>query len=125
MVDQGAKAMKGCSTFLYNITGASPSDCLVLYPRHSLGAKSYLSTEVQSVYSTTPADWAKQYLNFVPTLRFSYIYIYMCVCVCVCVCVLDVNFKSIDCCLVLTYMMEKLNIKATNANYYNFNLDNN
>ena len=39
-----------------SITGASPSDCLVLYPRHSLG-KSYSSAEIQLVYSTAKADW--------------------------------------------------------------------
>ena len=38
--------------------GTSPSDCLVLYPGHSLGGGSYPSAEVQSVYSTAPADWA-------------------------------------------------------------------
>ena len=37
------------------ITEASPSDCLVSYPRHLLG-DSYLSTEMQ--YSTVPADRA-------------------------------------------------------------------
>ena len=38
----------------------SPSDCLVLYilDTHLLGV-SYSSAEMQSVYSTTPADWAK------------------------------------------------------------------
>ena len=35
---------------------------------------SYLSAEMQSVYSKASADWA----------------IYMCVCVCVCVCVYDI-----------------------------------
>ena len=37
--------------------GTSPSDCLVSYPGHSLRG-SYPSAEVQSVYSTAPADWA-------------------------------------------------------------------
>ena len=37
------------------ITGTS--DCLVSYLGHSLRG-SYLSAEVQSVYSTAPADWA-------------------------------------------------------------------
>ena len=41
-----------------SITGASPSDCLVSYPGHSL-RKSYPSVEMQSVYSTDPADWPK------------------------------------------------------------------
>ena len=35
---------------------ASPPDCLVSYPGHSLG-ESYLSAEMQSVNFTTPADW--------------------------------------------------------------------
>ena len=39
-----------------SITGASPSDCLVSYPGHSLG-KFYSSAEVQSVYSTAFANW--------------------------------------------------------------------
>ena len=42
-----------------SITGTSPSDCLVSYPGHSLGG-SYSSAEKQSVYSTAPADWAKE-----------------------------------------------------------------
>ena len=43
-------------------TRTSPSDCFVSYPGHSLGRKgSYPSTEVQSVYSTAPAEWAKGY----------------------------------------------------------------
>ena len=39
-----------------SITGTSPLDCLVSYPGHSLG-ESYSSAEMQSVYSTAPADW--------------------------------------------------------------------
>ena len=38
--------------------GTSPSDCLVLYPGHSLRWGSYPSAEKPSVYSTAPADWA-------------------------------------------------------------------
>ena len=41
----------------FSITEVSPSDCLVSYPGHSLG-ESYPSAEMQSVYSTAPADWA-------------------------------------------------------------------
>ena len=46
-----------------NITGVSPSDCLVSYLGHSLvgwGAVegSYSSAEVQLAYSTAPANWA-------------------------------------------------------------------
>ena len=42
-----------------SITGTSPSDCLVLYQDTRWGAGGYLSAEVQLVYSTVPADWAK------------------------------------------------------------------
>ena len=45
------------------ITGTSPSDCLVPYPGYLLGVGSYPSAEVQSMYSTAPADWAKMKLN--------------------------------------------------------------
>ena len=41
-----------------SITGTSPSGCLVLYPGHLL-EESYLSAEIQSVYSTAPVDWAE------------------------------------------------------------------
>ena len=41
-----------------SITGTSTSDCLVSYPRHSLGQRSYPSAEMQLVYSTAPANWA-------------------------------------------------------------------
>ena len=40
------------------ITGASPSDCLVSYPGHSLG-ESYPSAEIQLVYSIAQVDWAR------------------------------------------------------------------
>ena len=42
-----------------SITEASPSDYLVLYPKHSLG-ESYSSGKMQSVYSKASADWAKR-----------------------------------------------------------------
>ena len=47
-----------------SITGTSPSDCLVSYPGNSFGCMcvSYPSAEIQSVYSTAPADWAKLFL---------------------------------------------------------------
>ena len=38
--------------------GSSITDCLVSYAGHSLEAGSYLSAEMQSVYSTAPAEWA-------------------------------------------------------------------
>ena len=52
-------AMKGYSAFPQSssITGTLPSDCFVSYPGYSSG-ESYPSAEVQSVYSTAPADWA-------------------------------------------------------------------
>ena len=40
-----------------NITGTSPSDCLVTYPGHSLVVGSYPSAEKQSEYFTAQADW--------------------------------------------------------------------
>ena len=43
-----------------SITGASPSDCYVLNPGHSLG-KSYHTAEMQSVYSTAPTDSLRSY----------------------------------------------------------------
>ena len=43
---------------IFSITGTSPTDCLVSYPRTLVGGGSYPSAEKQSVYSTAPADWA-------------------------------------------------------------------
>ena len=57
-----------------SITGASLSDCLVSYSKHSL-EESYSSVEMQSVYVTAPADWAITYLktNYIsPPLSVSY-----------------------------------------------------
>ncbi len=50
--------------------GTSPSDCLVSYLGHSLGGGSYPSSEVQSVYSTAPADWARLVLDKVSSYRY-------------------------------------------------------
>ena len=41
-------------------TRASPSDCLVSYLGHPLGRRSYSSADMQTGYSTVPADWAVQ-----------------------------------------------------------------
>ena len=38
-------------------TGASPSDCLLSYLGHFWG-ESYPFAEMQTVYSSAPADWA-------------------------------------------------------------------
>ena len=46
--------------------GALPSNYLVLYPGLLLG-KFYPSAEMQSVYSTTPADWTDQILHEGPS----------------------------------------------------------
>ena len=43
-----------------SITGTSPSNCSMSYLGHSLGRVFYPSTEVQSVYSTTPANWVSE-----------------------------------------------------------------
>ena len=48
-----------------SITGTSPSDFLMSYPGQSLGG-GYPSVEMQSVYSTAPANWA------IPTFVYSY-----------------------------------------------------
>ena len=45
-----------------SITGTSKSDCSVSYPVHSLGG-SYPSIEIQSVYSTAPANWGKKHFD--------------------------------------------------------------
>ena len=45
-----------------SITGTSPSDCLELYPGHLLEGVSYHSSEMQSVYSTAPADRVRKLL---------------------------------------------------------------
>ena len=50
-----------------SITEASPSDFLVSYQGHSLG-ESYLSAEIQSVYSAVPADWAHKLLVLVKNI---------------------------------------------------------
>ena len=42
-----------------SIIGTSPSGRLVSHPGLSWGGGSYHSAEVQSVYSTAPADWAR------------------------------------------------------------------
>ena len=54
----GSDGNKGvhCIPQSSSITEASPSDCLVSYPGYLL-EKSYLSAEMQSVYSATPVDW--------------------------------------------------------------------
>ena len=55
-----------------SITGTSPSGFLVLYPGHSL-AGSYTTAEVQSVYSTAPADWEKSICKITNYFRLIYI----------------------------------------------------
>ena len=46
-----------CIPQSFSIIGASPSDFLVSYPRHSLGGF-YSSAEKQLMYSSAPVDWA-------------------------------------------------------------------
>ena len=45
-----------------SITGTSPSDCLVSYPRHLLG-EFYPSAEVQSVYPTAAVEGVSTWCN--------------------------------------------------------------
>ena len=59
-LDQNEPGSDGDEEVLYisqrsNITGASPLDCLISYPGHLLGG-CYSSAEMQSVYSSAPAD---------------------------------------------------------------------
>ena len=42
-----------------SIIRASPSDCLVSHPGHSLGRGAYSSAEMQSVHSRAPTGWAE------------------------------------------------------------------
>ena len=51
-VELGVMAMKGYSEFpqSYSIIGASPSDCLVPYPGHSLGVGLLLCRDAASVF---------------------------------------------------------------------------
>ena len=56
----GSSGNKGvlCISQFSSITGDSWSDCLVSYPGLLLG-ESYLSEEMQLVYSAAPANWTK------------------------------------------------------------------
>ena len=71
-MDLWARSMKGYFIFLQSV-GASPWDCLMLFAGHAFGGKSYLSAELQWMYSTAPADWAVLILNPVNVL---YILVY-------------------------------------------------
>ena len=68
----GSDGNKGvlCIRQSLSITGASPSDCLALYPGQSL-EESYHSAEMQSVYSTAPTDWASHWGSLTPLQRCS------------------------------------------------------
>ena len=48
-----------------SITATLPLDCLMIYPGHSMVGVSYLSAEMQSVYSTAPADWSIYFIYFI------------------------------------------------------------
>ncbi len=71
--EPGSEGNKGVLHILQSssITGVAPSDFLVSYPEHSLRG-SYPAAEVQSAYSTTPADWAIHRVN-VKTVLFQII----------------------------------------------------
>ena len=47
-----------------SITGALPSDFSVSYPGHSLGGESYLSVEMQWMYSAAPAKRVKKIMLY-------------------------------------------------------------
>ena len=73
---QSGPASSGNKEVLYILqnsrVGVSPSNGLMSYSRHSLWVcgGGYSSAEMQSVYSTVPADWAKCYHNKNVQLRF-------------------------------------------------------
>ena len=53
-----------CNKGIHRITGASPSDCLVSYPWHTLG-ESYPCWEIQSEYSAASADRVNFQTDFI------------------------------------------------------------
>ena len=55
-----------------SISGTSQSDCLVTYLGYSLVGGTYSASEMQSVYSLAPANWAKGFVKL-----FNGIYIYI------------------------------------------------
>ena len=68
-VDQGVMAMKGYSTFPEAPELKLHHPKIVLYPGYlfedGVGCGTYLSAEMQPVYSTAPADWAVFICNFI------------------------------------------------------------
>ena len=67
----GSSANEGLPCILQSssITRASPSDCFMSYPGHSFEEGLTPSAEMQSVYFTAPANWAKNFQ--VPTFYFN------------------------------------------------------
>ena len=70
----GSDGNEGVLRIPQSITRTSPSDCLELYSGRSL-VGSYPSAEMQSVYSTAPADWATNTLGKVWTPLFSLLWV--------------------------------------------------
>ena len=68
-----------CISQSFSITEALQSDYLVSYPGHSLGWF-YSSTEIQSVYSEAPAEWANFYMFFYfrAFIKYSFFWYYTC-----------------------------------------------
>ena len=66
--------MKGCSVFpkAPALLG-SHQHCLVSYPGHSWVGGSYPAAEVQSAYSTAPADWARYDMDFAFFIKNCYV----------------------------------------------------
>ena len=71
-VDLGVMAMNSQSS---DISGTSPSDCLVSYPGESLVGGSYRFAEKQSMYFTAPVDWViagcRLLVQFMVRLRYN------------------------------------------------------
>ena len=78
-VDLGVMAIKGCSAFPKAPALQEPNHKIVqCYIQDTRCGESYLTAEMQSVYSTAPADWAKSRVYACISLSLSiYIYIYV------------------------------------------------
>ena len=81
-LDPGAMAIKGYSAFSRSLSLLKPRHQTIWCQNRTLVVGSYLSDEIQSVYSTAPAEWARPYRVTVREAKNSNIYLYMCKCVC-------------------------------------------
>ena len=80
-----------------SITGASPSNCLMSYPGHSLRV-SYSCAEMQLVYSTAPANWVIYKARWVNCCHFKLMILLMYF-ICFRFCLLCSKLDSVEQCL--------------------------